>query len=92
MIDPILIALLRRSKGSGDGSSSTTIVTKDTGIVVEQKTSAAVWNISHGLNRYPSVTVVDSGGNVVIGDILYLDSNSVQITFSAPFSGKAIFS
>ena len=47
------------------------------------------WEIIHNLNKYPSVTVVDSGENVVIGDIEYINSNRLIIRFTSIFSGKA---
>ncbi len=47
------------------------------------------WVIVHGLDRYPSVTVVDSGGAVVYGDVQYLSKDELRIFFSAEFSGKA---
>ena len=31
------------------------------------------WEIEHKLDRYPSVTIVDTGGNVVMGDVKYID-------------------
>jgi hypothetical protein len=43
------------------------------------------------MNKYPSVSVVDSAGSTVVGDVLYDSLNQVTITFSAPFSGKAFF-
>ena len=49
----------------------------------------SVWAISHNLGRYPSVTVVDSAGSVVVGDIEYVSNNSVVLTFSAAFGGSA---
>jgi hypothetical protein len=51
--------------------------------------ASAVWNVQHNYNRYPSITTVDSSGNVVVGDIIYDDSNTITVTFSAPFSGVA---
>lgn len=48
-----------------------------------------VWEIKHDLNKYPSVTVVDSANSVVIGDVVYIDENNVRLTFSGAFSGKA---
>lgn len=54
----------------------------------EQLIASDTWTITHNLNRYPSVTVVDSGGNVVTGDVTYLDSNTVQIVFTGAFSGS----
>jgi hypothetical protein len=49
----------------------------------------AVWTVDHYLNKYPSVTVVDSGNNVVVGDVQYDDLDNLTITFTAAFSGKA---
>lgn len=54
-----------------------------------QDAAAAVWNIEHNLNKYPSVSVVDSGNNVIYGDITYIDKNNLQIKFSAEFGGRA---
>ena len=57
--------------------------------VYEQMSAASVWNINHGLGRFPSITVVDSGGNEVEGSAEYIDSNNVTLTFTSPFSGTA---
>lgn len=54
-----------------------------------QLQSAAIWQIDHFLGKYPSVALIDDGGNVIIGDIKYLNENQLTITFSAPISGKA---
>lgn len=43
---------------------------------------------THNLNAYPSVTVVDSAGTVVIGEVQYIDANTLVVRFLAPFSGK----
>lgn len=47
------------------------------------------WTISHTLDGFPSVTVVDSAGSVVVGDVEYNSTSSVTIRFQAAFSGKA---
>ena len=54
-----------------------------------QRIPSDEWSIVHNLNKYPSVTVVDSGGSVVVGETVYIDNNNIQITFSSAFSGKA---
>ena len=54
-----------------------------------QISAQAVWQIAHNLNKYPSVTVVDSAGSVVVGDIRYIDRNNLTATFTAGFAGKA---
>lgn len=47
------------------------------------------WIVNHGLNKFPSVTVVDSAETVVYGEVTYLSKNKVKINFSGGFSGKA---
>lgn len=47
------------------------------------------WTIMHGLNKHPTVTIVDSGGNTVIGDIKYIDNNNIELNFTSAFSGIA---
>ena len=54
-----------------------------------QSTATNTWNITHNLGKFPSVSVVDSGNTIVYGDIDYIDNNSLTITFSAAFGGKA---
>lgn len=52
--------------------------------------ASKTWNIKHNLKKIPSVTVIDSGGNEVIGNIKHLSENELTISFSYEFSGSAI--
>ncbi len=54
-----------------------------------QSTAATVWSITHNLNCYPSVTVVDSSGAQVVGEVRYMSKNAVVLTFTAAFTGRA---
>ena len=54
-----------------------------------QRSSADVWEIEHDLGKMPSVTVVDSGGNVVVGEVSYLSASKIVIKFAGAFSGMA---
>lgn len=54
-----------------------------------QASAAAVWAVTHGLGKRPSVTVVDSAGDPVEGLVAYTNANSLTITFSAALSGSA---
>lgn len=54
-----------------------------------QISSSQTWTITHGLNKRPSVTVVDDGDNVILGDIQYINENELTINFAFPISGKA---
>jgi len=56
-----------------------------------QSSASTNWSVTHNLNKYCSVTVVDSNNDVVIGEIHYNSVNQVTLTFTAAFSGKAFF-
>lgn len=61
----------------------------DKAFVYNQDTLSDTWNIEHNLNKFPSATVVDTGGNAVYGDCIYTDKDNLVIKFSLPVSGKA---
>lgn len=56
-----------------------------------QSVPSSEWSIQHNLGKRSSITVVDSTDAVVFGDVNYIDSNNVTITFNGAFSGKAYF-
>jgi hypothetical protein len=58
--------------------------------VFNQNTASATWTITHNLSAYPSVTVIDSAGTYVIGNIEYISNNVLRLTFSAAFAGQAL--
>jgi len=55
----------------------------------DQATPSATWTISHNLNKRPSVTVVDSGGNEWQTAVEHISPNQCVVRFSAPFAGRA---
>ena len=61
----------------------------DANFVFTQGIPSATWNITHNLGKFPSVSVVDTADQLMYGDTEYLNEDSLTITFSAPFSGKA---
>lgn len=73
----------------GDKSSKDLKIDGDKTYVYYQNVQSDAWEIQHNLDKYPSITVVDSANNIVVGDIRYVDTNNVVVTFTAPFSGKA---
>lgn len=54
-----------------------------------QASASATWTITHDLGGRPSVTVVDSSGTVVVGEVRYDSNTVVTVLFTAPFSGYA---
>lgn len=81
----ILLGAVFSNGTSGGGTPSAS----DTTYIYSQNTSSQSWVINHNLNKYPSVTVVDSAETVIIGQVKYISSNSLSIDFSSGFSGKA---
>lgn len=55
----------------------------------DQTVASSTWNITHNLNKFPSVSIVDSSNAEVIGEVEHINANSLTVKFSAPFSGKA---
>lgn len=59
-----------------------------------QDNPSLTWEIQHNLQGYPSVTVVDSTveKEVVEGAVMYIDENTVSVSFTGPTSGEAYLS
>lgn len=57
--------------------------------IFEQVQAASSWVITHNLGKFPSVEIIDTGGNLVYGEITYNSTNQVTLNFNAAFSGKA---
>ena len=73
----------------GNKTSSELGITGDKDFTYIKNTPDKIWEITHNLDKYPSVTIVDSAGSVVMGDITYTSKSALTVTFSAAFSGKA---
>lgn len=58
----------------------------------DQMTPAFVWTIQHDLAFFPNVTVMESAGKQIFGDVEYIDQNNLTITFSREVAGKAYLS
>lgn len=70
-------------------SELTDITASDKYFCFEQSVASDEWIILHNLHKYPSVTVVDSAGTIITGEVTYLDATMLKINFRAPFAGKA---
>lgn len=58
-----------------------------------QSSPSTTWTVVHGLGYHPGgISVVDSGGSKVYGDVVHTTENSLVINFSTAFSGKAYIS
>lgn len=63
--------------------------TNDKYYVHDQNNASAVWNVTHNLEKYPSVSVTLSTGQQGLAAVSYINNNSLTITLQAPESGKA---
>lgn len=54
-----------------------------------QGVPAVTWDITHNLDKFPSITVVDTANTTVMGSYEYITKNRVILSFSNPFAGKA---
>lgn len=71
------------------GYQGGSLVSADLNFVFDQAAASLVWSVTHGLGKYPSVTVIDTAGSEIKGDTNYLNQNQLTITFSAAVAGTA---
>ncbi len=57
--------------------------------VHDQQVASSTWVVTHNMNKYPSVNIVDTANDEVTGEVRYNNLNQITITFTAAFSGKA---
>ena len=93
-VDPTTIggAGLTTTDGLTEGITNLYFTTSRVSYTYTQGVASATWNITHNLHFYPNVTVQDSAGNIVEGEIAYNTLDSLVVTFSTAFSGEAYLS
>ena len=81
---------------AGDNSSTTPdiylleVFGSDLNYTHTQSSSSATWNITHNLNKYPSVVIKRTGsGSKVHAAITHNSKNALTITFAAAQTGSA---
>ena len=65
------------------------LLSGDLSYVHTQASASTDWTVAHSLGKFPSVTIVDSAGTEVIGNVTHVDNNNLTINFTSSFSGKA---
>lgn len=55
----------------------------------EQAQPSDTWLIQHNLHKYPSVSIVDTAGSAFLGEVHYIDENSLTVSFAAAVAGYA---
>lgn len=54
-----------------------------------QAVQSDVWTIKHKLGKYPSVTIINSDNQEVIGKVIYNSISEIEVSFSIEISGTA---
>lgn len=84
---PVELTLGEQTSIDAELSLDVNIVDKT--FVFEQGIPSDTWQITHNLDKHPSVTVVDTADNVIYPAVQYIDNNSCVVTFNAATKGKA---
>lgn len=66
---------------------SVTLATKT--FIFEQGIASDVWTIEHNLNKYPSITLVDSSGRQFVAEVEYNNFNLCTVHLNGATTGKA---
>ena len=84
----VTISLLGEKGDKGDTGAAG--VDGDKFYRFDQSSPSSTWVVVHNLNKFPSVTVVDSAGSPALGTVTYDSMNQLTIDFDgAAFSGRA---
>lgn len=76
---PLTFQMLTGAPGVGDDIAYTHV----------QSVASQTWVINHGLNKFPSVTLVDSTNTEVVADISHISTLQCEVSFSSPQTGTA---
>lgn len=90
--DAIQNSALTSTDDLPEGTTNLYFRTSRVAYIHTQGAASSSWTITHNLGFYPNVTVVDSAGNIVEGELSYTNSDSLTATFSTAFSGTAYLS
>jgi hypothetical protein len=61
-----------------------------TRLVKVQSTPSTTWVINHNLGYYPNIQTLEADGREFIGDVVHIDLNTAQVSFTRAKSGLAV--
>lgn len=74
-------------------SGPSAIPTTSTTYTHTQSSPSSSWTITHNLGYFPGgVSIIDSAGSKVYGDVTFISENQLMVNFSSAFGGKAYIS
>lgn len=66
------------------------VMTSDKNFIHRQSVPSKVWSFAHPLQKKVSITVQDTAGSEIEGEVSINDGYTVEIKFNFPFSGEAL--
>lgn len=85
---PLELAPILRGPKGDPGESGTG---GDKHYLHDQQIASDVWTVAHNLGKLPAIYVEDSTGEEIEGALIgWVDQNTVILTFSSAFGGRAI--
>ena len=94
-LDEFKAGLIRETVRDVDTASNDYLVTEkavalaNNTFVFNQAEASDMWIIVHNLNKFPSVTVIDSAGTQFMAQVKYDSSNQLTIYMNGATTGKA---
>lgn len=58
--------------------------------VHEQPVASDTWTITHNMNKYPSVVIMDTTLFAIDGAVEYVSLDAIEVTFNSAVAGKAV--
>lgn len=55
-----------------------------------QSVAAVEWIVNHNLGEYPSITVLNTGGQIVDAAVINISVNQARVYFNTPQMGKVL--
>lgn len=87
---------IRQSITSVEGSALINVSRNEQSVTISSKTyifeqgiASNIWEIEHNLNKYPSVTTVDSAGTIFEATVDYIDKNNCIVYINGSTKGIA---
>lgn len=92
LADAIAGAALTSTDDLTEGTTNRYFTLSRVAYTHNQNAVSSSWVITHNLGFYPNIVVQDSSGTTYEGEVSYTNSNSLTVSFSSAFSGKAYLS
>ena len=84
------ILLIEDSEDSWNKKKITISKFSDNNYVHTQSSGSSTWNIAHNLGKYPSIQLFDDSYNMIIAEIIHVDTDNAQAVFGESLTGKAV--